>query len=69
MPQTVTPRIQYIITAYSIFTFSYHSHVYVNSLEEWLLRGLLHQCNKKLKNSKLSEEIGGCDFYKVQFFV
>ena len=67
----------YIITAYSIFTLSCHmvsillANVYVNNIEEWLLRGSLLLCYKMLKNSKISKklETGSikCDFYKIQF--
>ena len=59
-----------------IYTFSHKvsilvANVYVNSLEEWLLRGPLLPCYKKLKNSKLSKRLEAAsiefDFYKFQY--
>ena len=47
------------------------ANVYINSLEEWLLWGLLHPCYKKLKNSKFSKRLEAvsieCDLYKILF--
>ena len=46
-------------------------NVYVNSLEEWLLRGSFLPCYKKLKGRKVSKGLKAvsfvCDFYKIQF--
>ena len=59
--QTVTIRVYH--TANSIFTLYSHkvsilvANVYVNNLEEWLLRGLLLPCYKKLENSKISKRL------------
>ena len=60
-----------------ILTLPYHmvsilvATVYVNSLVELLLRGLLLPCYKKLKNSKFSMRLEAAsikfDFYKTQF--
>ena len=61
MTQTVTIRVYH--TANSIFTLYSHkvsifvANVYVNNLEEWLLRGSLFPCYKKLKNSKFSKRL------------
>ena len=50
-------------TPNSIFTLYSHkvsiivANVYVNNLEEWLLRGSLLPCYKKLKNSKFSKRL------------
>ena len=55
MPQTVTIRVYH--TAYSIFTLYSHkvsvfvANIYVYNLEEWLLRGSLLPCYKRLKSS------------------
>ena len=60
MPQTVTIRVYH--TAYSIFTLYSHkvsifvANVYVYNLEEWLLRGKLLPCYKKLKSSTFSRD-------------
>ena len=63
-------------TTNSIFTLYSHkvsilvANVYVNNLEEWLLRGSLLQCYKKLKNCKFTKRLEAAsiefDFYKVQ---
>ena len=76
MTQTVTIRVYH--TANSIFTLYSHkvsilvANVYVNNLEEWLLRGSLLLCYKKLKNCKFSKRLEATsiefDFYfKFQF--
>ena len=74
MTQTVTIRVYH--TANSIFTLNSHkvsilvANVYVNSLEEWLLRGSLLPCYEKLKNFEFSKRLEAAsiefDFYKVQ---
>ena len=74
MAQTVTIRVYH--TANFIFTLYSHkisilvANVYVNNLEEWLLRGSLLPCYKKLKNCKFSMRLEAAaiefDFYKVQ---
>ena len=74
MTQTVTIRVYH--TAKSIFTLYSHkvfikvANVYGNNLEEWLLRGSLLPCYKKLKNSKFSKRLEAAsiefDFDKFQ---
>ena len=69
MPMTQTVTIQVYHTANSIFTLYSHkvsilvANVYVNNLEEWLLRG-------KLKNCKFSKRLEAAsiefDFYQIQ---
>ena len=60
MPQTVTIRVYH--TAYSIFTLYSHkvsilvANVYVYNLDEWLLRGSLLPCYKKLKATLFSRD-------------
>ena len=54
--------IQVYHTAYSIFTLYSHkvsilvANVYVYNLEEWLLRGSLLPCYKKLKSRTFSRD-------------
>ena len=74
MTQSVTIRVYH--TANSKFTLYSHmvsilvANVYVNNLEEWLLRGSLLPCYKKLKNSKFSKRLEDAsiefDFDKFQ---
>ena len=73
---TLTVIIQVYHTANSIFTLYSHkvsisvANVYVNNLEEWLLRGLLLPCYKKLKSSKFFKKLEAAsiefDFNKFQ---
>ena len=75
MPQTVTIRVYH--TAYSIFTLYSHkvsilvANVYVYNLEEWLLRGSLLPCYKKLKNRTFFKRLEAAsiefEFYKIQY--
>ena len=74
MPQIVTIRVYH--TANSIFTLYSHkvsilvAIVYVTNLGEWLLRGSLLPCYKKLKDCKFSKRLEAAsiefDFYKFQ---
>ena len=75
MRQTVTIRVYH--TVYSIFTLYSHkvsilvANVYVNNLEEWLLRGSLLPCYKKLKSDtfffkRLEAASIEFEFYKIQ---
>ena len=74
MPQTVTIRVYH--TAYSIFTLYSHkvfilvANVYVYNLEEWLLRGSLLPCYKKLKSRTFFKRLEAASvefkFYKIQ---
>ena len=74
MPQTVTIRVYH--TAYSIFTLNSHkfsflvANVYVDNLEEWLLRGSFLPCYKKLKSRTFFKrfEAAAIEFenYKIQ---
>ena len=65
MPQTVTIRVYH--TAYSIFTLYSHkvsilvANVYVNNLEEWLLRGSFRTpVLQKAEKRHFLQETGGC---------
>ena len=63
-------------TVGSIFTLYSHkvsilvANVYVYNLKEWLLRGSLLPCYKKLKSSKFFKKLEAAsielDFYKIQ---
>ena len=74
MPQTVTIRVYH--TAYSIFTLYSHKvsiivvNVYAYNLEEWLLRGSLLPCYKKLKSGTCFKRLVAAsiefEFYKIQ---
>ena len=74
MPQTVTIRVYH--TAYSIFALYSHkvsilvANVYVNNLEEWLLRGSLLSCCKKLESGTFFKRLEAVsiefEFYKIQ---
>ena len=68
MTQTVTIWVYH--TANSIFTLYSHkvsilvANIYVNNLEEWLLRGSLLPCYKKLRNSQISK---GLEAASIEF--
>ena len=61
VPQTVSVRVYQ--TVYSLFTLYSHTvsilvaNVKVYNLEEWMLRGSLFPCYKKLKSSKFFKRL------------